>query len=69
MLGTSAQGAGNEGLVPKLDVGCDKKEANTKCTKFFKPSPLASEGREEGGEATLALTLTGVAEGDTGKSS
>ena len=57
-----------EGLVPKLDVGCDKNEANTECTKFFKPSSLASEGRDEGGgggEVTLALTLAGVTEGDT----
>ena len=37
----------------------------TQKEQVFKPSSLAREGREEGGEATLALTLTGVADGDT----
>ena len=66
---TSAEEAAKEGLIPKPngEGGCDKNEANTECTKVFKPSALAREGREGGGggEATLALTLTGVAEGDT----
>ena len=33
-------------------------------TKFLRPSSLARDGREVEGEATLALTLTDVAEGD-----
>ena len=27
--GTSAEGAGRKGLVPRLEIGCDKKEADT----------------------------------------
>ena len=68
MSGASAEGAGRKGLVPRLELGCDKKETKTECTKVFKPFLLAREGREETGEATLlalTLILTGVTEGDT----
>ena len=58
-LGTSAEGAATNGLVSKIILGWDKKDANTEWTKDFKPSSLAREGRAETGEVTwLALLVT-----------